>query len=69
MGIPMNNIHAPTVPSGPSSGPQANGSNFEKLLLTELIAEKDRVETELKTLGSVLDSVCVDAKQTNAPMG
>ena len=57
MGIPMDNIHAPTVPSGPSTGREANGGNFEKLSLTELIAEKDRVEIELKALGSVLDSV------------
>ena len=59
MGIPMDNIHAPTVASGPTSNHQANGSSFEKLSLTELIAEKDRVENELKALGSVLESVRV----------
>ncbi|KEQ75922.1 26S proteasome non-ATPase regulatory subunit 9 [Aureobasidium namibiae CBS 147.97] len=51
----MNDIHAPTVASGPSST-QANGAEREKLSLPELIAEKDRVWSELSALGSVLDS-------------
>jgi 26S proteasome non-ATPase regulatory subunit 9 len=56
MGLRMNDIHAPTVASGPSST-QANGAGREKLSLPELIAEKDRVWSELSALSSVLDSV------------
>jgi len=56
MGLRMDDIHAPTVASGPSST-QANDAGREKLSLPELIAEKDRVWSELSALGSVLDSV------------
>jgi 26S proteasome non-ATPase regulatory subunit 9 len=60
MGLPyMDDIHAPTVSSGPTSGGYSNGISKEQLSLQELIAEKDRVEAELKALGQVLDSVCV----------
>ncbi|KAJ4375520.1 putative 26S proteasome regulatory subunit [Didymella sp. IMI 355093] len=52
----MDDIHAPTVSSGPVSGGYTNGVPKEQLSLQELIAEKDRVETELKALGQVLDS-------------
>ncbi|KAF1851489.1 26S proteasome non-ATPase regulatory subunit 9 [Cucurbitaria berberidis CBS 394.84] len=52
----MDDIHAPTVSSGPTSSGYANGIPKEQLSLQELIAEKDRVETELKALGQVLDS-------------
>ena len=53
----MDDIHAPTVSSGPVSGGYTNGVSKEQLSLQELIAEKDRVEAELKALGQVLDSV------------
>lgn len=53
----MDDIHAPTVSSGPTSGGYTNGVPKEQLSLQELIAEKERVETELKALGQVLDSV------------
>lgn len=53
----MDDIHAPTVSSGPVSGGYTNGVPKEQLSLQELIAEKDRVEAELKALGQVLDSV------------
>jgi 26S proteasome non-ATPase regulatory subunit 9 len=53
----MDDIHTPTVASGPTSGGHTNGIPKEQLSLQELIAEKDRVETELKALGQVLDSV------------
>jgi hypothetical protein len=53
----MDDIHAPTVSSGPTSSGYANGIPKEQLTLQELMAEKDRVETELKALGQVLDSV------------
>lgn len=67
----MNNLHAPTVPSGPTSGPQGDRSALDRLSLMELISKKDNVEAELKALGSVLDSVsltlCRSArKSTNA---
>jgi 26S proteasome non-ATPase regulatory subunit 9 len=54
----MDDIHAPTVASGPTSDPRSADEKYsKKLSLLELIAEKDRVEAELKALGSVLDSV------------
>lgn len=53
----MDDIHAPTVGSGPTSGGHSNGITKENLSLRQLIDEKDRVEAELKALGSVLDSV------------
>jgi hypothetical protein len=53
----MDDIHAPTVGSGPVTGGYSNGVPKEQLSLQELMAEKDRLETELKALGQVLDSV------------
>lgn len=53
----MENLHAPTVPSGPTSARQGDASGLEKLSLMELISRKDNVEGELKALSSVLDSV------------
>ncbi|KAI0452764.1 hypothetical protein F5B21DRAFT_324381 [Xylaria acuta] len=57
MGLPlrMDNIHAPTVPSGPSSHPLTNG-NVKQLSFAELQQKKDNMEAELKALGGVLDS-------------
>jgi 26S proteasome non-ATPase regulatory subunit 9 len=55
----MDDIHSPSIAgaraaqSAPSSAP--TGSSTEALF--ELMNEKDRVEAELKALGSVLDSV------------
>jgi 26S proteasome non-ATPase regulatory subunit 9 len=57
MGIRMDDLHAPIVSSGPTTGGYSNGIPKEQLSLQELMAEKDRVETELKALGQVLDSV------------
>ena len=57
MGMPMDDIHTPTVPSGPTTRLQGNDATVSKLSLMELIDRKDRVEEELKALGSVLDSV------------
>ena len=53
----MDDMHAPTVSSGPTSSGASNGIPKAQLSLQELISEKDRVETELKALGQVLDSV------------
>ncbi|RYP92740.1 hypothetical protein DL770_001129 [Monosporascus sp. CRB-9-2] len=57
MGLPlrMDNIHAPTVPAGPSSRPLTNGSGAQ-LSFTELQMKKDDMEAELKALSGVLDS-------------
>lgn len=56
MQLNMDDIHAPTVSSGPTSSGFSNGVPKEQLTLQELMAEKDRVEAELKALGQVLDS-------------
>ncbi|KAF2751543.1 hypothetical protein M011DRAFT_464265 [Sporormia fimetaria CBS 119925] len=56
MGLHMDDIHAPTVSSGPTSTGFSNGVSKDQLSLQELIAEKERVEAELKALGQVLDS-------------
>jgi 26S proteasome non-ATPase regulatory subunit 9 len=50
------NLHAPTVPSGPTSGP-GGVLRTDGLTLAELHAKKTSMETELRALGSVLDSV------------
>ncbi|KAK3393023.1 hypothetical protein B0H63DRAFT_7159 [Podospora didyma] len=55
----MSNLHAPTIPSGPTTRPVANG-HAANLSLAELQRRKDNVEAELKALGSVLDSHDVD---------
>ena len=57
MGLPMDDLHMPTVPSGPTTWVQGNDSSFSSLSLTELVSTRDRLEKELKDLGSVLDSV------------
>ncbi|XDG06468.1 hypothetical protein ABKA04_006083 [Annulohypoxylon sp. FPYF3050] len=51
----MDNIHAPTVPAGPSSRPLTNG-NAKHLSFAELQAKKENLEAELKALSGVLDS-------------
>ncbi|MCJ1272838.1 putative 26S proteasome regulatory subunit [Puttea exsequens] len=56
MGLRMDDIHTPTVVSGPTSGQRVNGVDKDKLSLMEMISEKTRVEEELSALGSVLDS-------------
>ncbi|KAI0974255.1 hypothetical protein F4678DRAFT_421984 [Xylaria arbuscula] len=57
MGLPlrMENLHAPTIPSGPTSRPLTNG-NAKHLSFAELQQKKDNMEAELKALGGVLDS-------------
>ncbi|QIW97542.1 hypothetical protein AMS68_003060 [Peltaster fructicola] len=51
----MDNLHAPTVPSGPSSSHSTNG-HAEKKSLQELIISKENLEAQLSALGAVLDS-------------
>merc|ERR1712098_835790 len=62
MGLPlrMEDLHAPTVPSGPTSGPVANGTQSSGLTLAQLQAKKDNLEAEIRALGGVLDSHGVD---------
>lgn len=61
MGLPlsMNNLHAPTIPSGPTTARAANGGSAH-LTFTELQRKKENMEEELKALSSVLDSHGVD---------
>ncbi|KAL5333953.1 hypothetical protein BJX70DRAFT_379607 [Aspergillus crustosus] len=55
MGIPMaDNIHAPTVSSGPSSGGIPRDAS--KLSMTDLMKHKERIEEELTALSTVLTS-------------
>ena len=56
MGLRMNDIHAPTVASGPTSHGQTNGVAKEPTF-QELVAQKENVEAGLDALGSVLESV------------
>ncbi|KAM0179724.1 hypothetical protein ACHAPF_002672 [Botrytis cinerea] len=53
----MENLHAPTIPSGPTSGPgAANGIQTNGLTFSQLQAKKDNIEAEIKALSGVLDS-------------
>lgn len=52
----MDDIHAPNVGASSASQPTENGVHGTKTL-PELIARKDSLESELKALGAVLDSV------------
>lgn len=65
MGLRMDDLHAPTVASGPSSQPSANGLEKQQSL-QELISQKENLEAELSALGSVLDSVCFDVPVCDA---
>lgn len=56
MGRRMDDLHAPTVASGPSSQTTSNGPEKQQSF-QELIKQKENVEAELSALGSVLDSV------------
>ncbi|OQE18340.1 hypothetical protein PENSTE_c018G06667 [Penicillium steckii] len=63
MGIPMDDdIHAPTVASGPTSG----GAPYDasKLSMPKLMQEKERIEEELSALSSVLNSHGVSMRST-----
>lgn len=54
----MENLHAPTVQSGPTSGPAStNGTQTNGLTLAQLQSKKDNLEAEIRALGGVLDSV------------
>ncbi|KAM0345255.1 hypothetical protein ACHAPU_006654 [Fusarium lateritium] len=55
----MENLHAPTVPSGETTASITNG-DAGHLSFAELQRKKEDVEAELKALGGVLDSHGVD---------
>lgn len=53
----MDDIHTPTVASGPTTSRAADDTAQDKMSLMDLMSEKTRVEEELSALGGVLDSV------------
>ncbi|KFZ11921.1 hypothetical protein V501_04497 [Pseudogymnoascus sp. VKM F-4519 (FW-2642)] len=55
----MQNLHAPTVPSGPTTA-NGGGIRTEGLTLSELQLKKESMEAELRALGGVLESHGVD---------
>ncbi|CAN8098866.1 unnamed protein product [Discula destructiva] len=64
MGLPlrrrsMNNLHAPTIPSGPTTARASNGG-AATLTFADLQRRKENLEAELTALSSVLDSHGVD---------
>ena len=62
MGLKMDDLHAPTVGSGPTSQATANGFDKHESL-QELILQKENLEAELSALSSVLDSVWAASDQ------
>lgn len=56
MGLRMDDLHAPTIASGPTSLATTNGTS-KKQSLQELSTQKENLEAELSALGSVLESV------------
>ncbi|KJZ72659.1 hypothetical protein HIM_08018 [Hirsutella minnesotensis 3608] len=52
----MNTLHAPTVPSGPTSTAAPVNGHAGRASFAELQQKKDSLEEELKALGAVLDS-------------
>lgn len=62
MGLRMDDIHAPTVASGPASQATNNGAEKPQSL-QELALQKDNLEAELSALGSVLESVRLSSCQ------
>ncbi len=65
MGLRMDDLHTPTVPSGPTTRLQGNDAGISRLSLLDLIDRKEGLEEELKALGSVLDTVS-DQKSRNS---
>lgn len=59
MGLNMDNIHIPSIASGPTTG-HASTKTLEQgqLSLLELHSEKQRIEEEISALSRVLESVC-----------
>ena len=57
----MENLHAPTVPSGPTSTPTQTNGVAHGLSLAQLQAKKDNIEAEMRALSGVLDSASTKA--------
>jgi len=55
--MPIDDIHTPSVVSGPVSGGYTNGAAKDDLTFDQLVAEKESLEEKLKALSAVLDSV------------
>jgi 26S proteasome non-ATPase regulatory subunit 9 len=55
----MQNLHAPTIPSGPTTS-NGGGIRTEGLTLPELQLKKESMEAELRALGGVLESVSLN---------
>ena len=68
MGLRMDDIHTPSsVPAGPVSvNGQADSLRNGKQSLADLIARKERIESEMTALSSVLDSVRSLGKMPNS---
>ena len=60
MGLRMGDLHAPTVPSGPTTNGASSIDEGRKSLF-DLMNERDRIESELSALSSVLVSVSIPA--------
>ena len=57
MGLRMDDLHAPTVASGPTNSRSTTNGTEREQSLQELVSQKENIEAELSALGSVLDSV------------
>ena len=67
MGLRMDDMHAPTVPSGPSTSKTASfDATNDKRSLMELIDLKTKLEEELSALGGVLESVIPSSALTTS---
>ena len=62
MGIPMDDIHSPTVASGLTSTSGGSDRDMSTLPLSGLFDEKERLEAELKALSRVLESVSISER-------
>lgn len=57
----MGDIHSPSISSESASGRESSKiMDPDKMLLMDLMKEKQRVESELKELSHVLDTVCTN---------
>ncbi|KAF2721385.1 26S proteasome non-ATPase regulatory subunit Nas2 [Polychaeton citri CBS 116435] len=63
MGLRMDDLHAPTVASGPMTYQTSNGTE-KKETFQQLVKRKEDIEAELSALGSVLDSHGVNMNTT-----
>ena len=58
MGFKMDDVHAPTVVSGDASSTnKIHNDSPDNVNLLHLVRDRDRMESELWALGSVLESV------------